>query len=132
MHTQRLDFGLDPLGVLQQQIALLTRLGVSKLAVGLVGAHLLDPDAHRAQTRQHLQRVEILLAIAAVAAARVASDRTDQPDLLVIAQRRPAQPAAPGNILDGESRHASDQNTPQALEVKGLDEVFSRDSQWAT
>ena len=76
-----------------------------KLAVGLVGAHLLNPDTHRAQTRQHLQRVEILLAIAAVAAARVAGDRTDQPDLLVIAQCRPAQPAAPGNILDGESRH---------------------------
>src|SRR6185312_15717100 len=29
----------------------------------------------------------------------------DQPDLLVVAQCRLAEPAAPGDILDGESRH---------------------------
>src|ERR1700677_2091982 len=126
MHAHRLDFGLDPLGVLQQQIALLPRLGVPKLAVGLVGAHLLNPDTHRAQARQNLQRVEILLAITAVAAARVAGDRTDQPDLLVIAQRRPAQPAAPGNILDGESRHEATLTYLKRLKSRALMNFFQR------
>ncbi len=107
MNAQRLDLGLDPLGVTQQQIALLTRAGMPKRAVGLVGAHVLDPDAHRAQARQRLQRVDVAFPVAAVPAARVALDRADQPDLLVVAQRRLAQPAAPGYILDGESCHAS-------------------------
>ena len=89
----------------QQQIALLTRLGVPKLAVGLVGAHLLDPDAHGAQASEHLQRVDFLLAIAAVSAARITGNRADQPDLLVVAQRRLREPAAPGYILNCQSCH---------------------------
>ena len=105
MDAQRLDLGLDPLGVHQQQIALLTRFGVPKLAVGLVGAHLLDPDAHGAQASEHLQRVDFLFAIAAVSAARITGDWADQPDLLVIAQRRLTEPAAPGCVLDRQSCH---------------------------
>jgi hypothetical protein len=34
--------------------------------VGLIGAHILDADAHGAQARQRLQIIEILLAVAAV------------------------------------------------------------------
>ena len=102
---QRLDLGLDPLGVPQQQIALFTRLGMPKLAVGLVGAHFLDPDAHGAQASERLQRVDLLLAIAAVSAARISGDRADQPDLLVVAQRRLTEPAAPGGVLNRQSCH---------------------------
>ena len=96
---------LDPLGVPQQQIALLARFGVSKLAVGLVGAHLLDPYAHGAQAREHLQRVEFLFAIAAVSAARITGNWANQPDLLVIAQRRLTEPAPAGCVLDCQSWH---------------------------
>ena len=63
------------------------------------------PTPMRAQAGQRLQRVEVLVAVAAVPAAGVAVDRADQPDLLVVAQRRLAQPAAPGHVLDGESCH---------------------------
>ncbi len=66
MRPSRLDLSLDSLGVTQQQIALLTRRHVPKLPVGLVGAHVLDPDAHRAQARQRLQPIEVLLAVAAM------------------------------------------------------------------
>ncbi len=73
---------------------------------GLIRAiPVLDPDTHGAQASQCLQRVEVLVAIAAVPATRVALDRADQPDLLVVAQRRLTQPAAPGHILDRESCH---------------------------
>ena len=60
MYLERLDLGLNPLGVAQQQVALLPRLGVTKRAVGLVGAHVLDPDAHRPQAGQRLQGVDVL------------------------------------------------------------------------
>jgi hypothetical protein len=51
------------------------------------------------------ERVDVLAAVAAVPAAGVPVDRADQPDLLVVAQRRLAEPAAPRDVLDGESRH---------------------------
>lgn len=54
---------------------------VSKRAVALIGAHVLDPDTLRAQADERLQCVEILLAVPAVPATRVALDRADQPDL---------------------------------------------------
>jgi hypothetical protein len=60
---------------------------------------------HGAQAGKHLERVDILAAVAAVSAAAVPVDRADQPDLFVITQCRLAEPAAPGDILDGESRH---------------------------
>jgi hypothetical protein len=91
----------------QQQIALLTRRLLSARAVGLVRAHVLDPDADSAQAGQRLQRIEVLLAVPAVPATRVALDRAYQPDLFVVAQRRLTQPAAPGYILNGQSRHTS-------------------------
>ena len=105
MDVQRRDLGFDPPGVPQQQIALLTRFGVPKLAICLVDAHLLDPDAHGAQTSEHLQRVDFLFAIAAVSAARITAYRADQPDFLVITQRRLAEPAAPGCVLDCQTCH---------------------------
>lgn len=119
MDAQCLELGLDPLGVPQQQIALLTRLRVPKLAVGLVGAHLLDPDAHSAQARQCLQRVEVLIAAAAVPATRVALDRPDQPDLFIVPQRRLTQSAAPGDILDGEGCHGTIQTHLKHLKSRG-------------
>ena len=106
MDAQGGDLGLDALRMTQQQIALLGRGCVPELAVGLVGAHVLDPDAHGAQAGQRLQRVEVLVAVATVSATGIAGDRADQPDLLVVAQRRLTQAAAPGHILDGEIRHA--------------------------
>jgi hypothetical protein len=63
------------------------------------------PHAHGAQAGKHLERVDILAAVAAVATPGIPVDRADQPDLLVIAQCRLTEPAAPGDILDGESRH---------------------------
>ena len=105
MDAQRLDLGLDPLGVSQQQIALVACFGVSKLAIGLVGPHLLDPDAHRAQAGERLQRVDLFFAIAAVPAARIAGNRADQPDFLVVAQRRLTEPGAPSCVLDCQSCH---------------------------
>jgi hypothetical protein len=74
--------------VAQQQIALLGR-HLPACAVG--------PDAHadRSKTGQRLDHVEVLGAVTAMPAVLVAVDRADQPDLLVIAQRRLAQPAAP-------------------------------------
>jgi hypothetical protein len=105
--AQRLDLSLDPLGVPQQQIALFTRFGVPNLAVGLVGAHIRDSDAHRTQTSERLQGVDVVLAVPPVPAARITGDRTYQPDLFVVAQRRLAQPGAPGYVLDSESCHAS-------------------------
>ena len=80
---------------------------MSTHAAVLVCAHVLDPDTHSAQARQCLQRVEILVAVPAVPATRVALDRADQPDLLVVAQCRLTEPAAPGYILNGESCHTS-------------------------
>ncbi|MFZ0664129.1 MAG: hypothetical protein WAM97_00125, partial [Acidimicrobiales bacterium] len=41
----------------------------------------------------------------------VVDDRADQPNLLVVRQRRLAQPSAPGHILDRESCHGRS-NTP--------------------
>ncbi len=63
--------------------------------------------------------IEVLLAVAAVPAAGVALDRADQPDLLVVAQRRLAQPAAPGYILDGESCHTSSKTNLKRLKSSG-------------
>jgi hypothetical protein len=51
------DLGLDALGVAQQQIALLGRRRPPAAAVGLVGAHVLDAHADRAQAGQRLERV---------------------------------------------------------------------------
>jgi hypothetical protein len=48
-----------------------------------------------------------LVTVPAVPATRVAGDRADDPDLLVGAQCRLTQPAAPGHILDRESCRAS-------------------------
>ena len=86
---------------------LLTGRRLLELTVGLVGAHVLDPDTHGAQARQCLRRVEVLVTVPAVPATRVAGDRADDPDLLVGAQCRLTQPAAPGHILDRESCRAS-------------------------
>jgi hypothetical protein len=94
--VQPVDLSLNAFGVTQQQIALLTRRLMSTHAVGLVYAHVLDPDAHSAQAGQRLQRIEVLLAVPAMPATRVTLDRAYQPDLFVVAQRRLAQPAAPG------------------------------------
>jgi hypothetical protein len=53
------------------------------------------------QAGQRLQRIDVVLAVAAVPAAFVALDGAYQPDLLVVAQRWLAETAAPGYILDG-------------------------------
>jgi 3-oxoacyl-[acyl-carrier protein] reductase len=87
--------------VTQLQIALLTRRLMSAYAVGLVCAHVLDPDAHGAPAGQRLQCIEVLVAVAVVAASRVTLDRAYRPDLFVGAQRRLAQPVASGHILAG-------------------------------
>ena len=107
MNVQRRDLGFDPLGMTQQQIALLTGRLMPTRAVGLVRAHIADAHAHRTQARQGLQRIDVILAVPPVSAALVALDRADQPDLFVVAQRWFAETAAPGYVLDGESRHAS-------------------------
>ena len=70
-------------------------------AVGLVCAHVFDAHAHGAQAGQRLQRIDVVLALSAVPAAFVALDRAYQPDLLVVAQCRFAETAAPGDILAG-------------------------------
>src|ERR1700722_5186989 len=101
MRPERPDLSLDPLRVTQQQFALLAGRLTSTRAVGLVCPHVLNPNAHSPQAGQCLQRVEILLAVPAMPAARVAPDRADQPDLFVVAQCWLAQPAAPGDVLDG-------------------------------
>src|SRR6185437_11551407 len=104
-----------------QQVALLGRDGATLLdpagrgaagpgaigpgAVGLVGAHVLDAHAERAQAGERLQHVKVRVLVAAVPAALVPADRADQPDLLVVAQRRLTQPAAPGYLLDGHRAH---------------------------
>ena len=80
------------LGMAQQQVALLGRRLVPAAAVGLVGAHFLDADAERAHAGQRLEHVEVLGPVSAVPAALIPGDRADQPDLLVIAQRRLTQP----------------------------------------
>ena len=103
--AQRLDLRFDPFGMAQQQVALFGRCHTSARPVGLVRAHILDAHAHGAQAGKHLERVDVLAAVAAVAAAAVPVDRADQPDLLVVAQRGLAEPAAPGDILNGEGRH---------------------------
>ena len=59
--------------------------------VGLVGAHVLDAHADGAKTGQCLERVQVVGAVPAMSAVLVALDRSDQPDLLVVAQRRLAQ-----------------------------------------
>jgi hypothetical protein len=79
---------------------------------------ILDAHAHGAQAGKHLERVDILAAVAAVAAAGIPVDRADQPDLLVVAQRGLAEPAAPGDILDGESRHDSSQANLKRLKSR--------------
>src|ERR1700679_1814280 len=122
---QRLDLGLDPLGVPQKQIALLGRFGVPKLSVGLIDAHLLDPDAHRAQAGERLQRVDFLLAIAAVSAARITGNWADQPDLLVIAQRRLTEPAAPGCVLDRQTSHVDSKTNLKRLKSRTRAELFA-------
>jgi hypothetical protein len=94
MRVQRLDLRLDPLGVTEQQVTLLGRRSATARTVGLVGAHVLDAHAHGAQASKRLKRVEILVAVAAVAATGVPVDRADQPDLFVVPQRRFAEPAA--------------------------------------
>ena len=114
MGAQRLDLGFDPFGMAQQQVTLLPRGRTSARPVGLIGAHILDAHAHGAQAGEHLQRVDILVVVAAVTAAGVPVDRADKPDLLVVAQRRLAEPAAPGDILDGESRHDTAKQTSSA------------------
>src|SRR6202012_1871979 len=101
-----LDLRFDPFGMAQQQVALFGRGRTSARPVGLIRAHVLDTHAHGAQAGKHLERVDILAAVAAVPAAGIPVDRPDQPDLLVVAQRGLAEPAAPRDILDGESRHA--------------------------
>src|SRR5271167_1376031 len=125
MDTQGFDLGFDPLGVHQQQIALLTRFGVPELAVGLISAHFLDPDAHGAQAGEHLQRVDFLLAIAAVSAARISGNWANQPDLLVIAQRRFTEPAAPGCVLDRQSCHDDSKTNFKRLKSRLQAEFFS-------
>jgi hypothetical protein len=105
----------------QQQIALLTRRLMPTHAVGLICAHVLDPDAHRAQAGQRLRRIEVLLAVPAVPATRVALDRADQPDLFVVAQRRLTQPTAPGYILDGESCHTTSKPHLKRLKSRASD-----------
>jgi len=74
---------LDSAHVPEQEVALFGGRRVSERAIGLVGPHVLDTDAHRPQTRQRLERVEIGLAVAPVAATGVALDRADEPDLFV-------------------------------------------------
>ncbi|HEU5392142.1 MAG TPA: hypothetical protein VFV73_40250 [Streptosporangiaceae bacterium] len=100
------DLGLDPLGVPQQQVALLGGGRVPAGPVRLVDAHVLDAHAERAHAGQDLELVQVLGAVAAVPAALVAGDRADETDLLVVTQRRLAQPAAPGHVPDRQGCHA--------------------------
>jgi len=65
MNVQRRNLGFDPLGMTQQQIALLTRRLMPAGAVGLICPHIRDARAHRAQARQSLQRVDVVLAVPA-------------------------------------------------------------------
>jgi hypothetical protein len=61
-----------------------TRPGFTRArACALVSPHVPDPNAHGPQAGECLERVEVLVAVAAVTAVRVALDRADQPDLLV-------------------------------------------------
>ncbi len=90
----------------QQRVALLGRGFVPAAAVSLVGAHVLDAHAERAHAGQRLEHVEVLRSVPAVPAALVPGDRANQPDLLVIAQRRLTQPAAPRHVPDRQSCHA--------------------------
>jgi hypothetical protein len=116
--AQRLDLGFDPFGMAQQQVALLGRGRTSARPVGLVRAHVVDAHAHGAQAGKYLERVDILAAVAAVTTAGIPVDRADQPDLLVVAQRRLAEPAAPGDILNGESRHDSSKSNLKRLKSR--------------
>jgi hypothetical protein len=120
--VQRRDLSFDPLGVTQQQIALLARRLVSARPVGRVCAHVFDAHAHDAQACQRLQRVEVVLAVAPVPAAFVALNRAYQPNLLVVAQRWLAETAAPGYILDGQSCHTSRKTNLKRFKSSGAAE----------
>lgn len=104
---ERGDLRLNAVRVAQQQITLLDRCTMPQATISLVGPHVLDSDTHGPQTSESLQRVEILVAVAPVPAARVAGDRADQPDIFVVAQRRLTQPAPSSHLLDGQCWHVN-------------------------
>jgi len=99
-------------------------------AVGLIDAHVLDAYASRAQAGQRLERVEVLGAVPAVPAAGVAVNRADQPGLLVIAQCRLAQPAAPGHLLGRETCHAGSRTHLKRLKSNADAYLCVRSGPW--
>lgn len=48
MRVQLLDLRFDAVSMAEQQVTLLSGRSVTTRMVGLVGAHVLDPDTHRA------------------------------------------------------------------------------------
>lgn len=89
------DLGLDPLGVLRQQVPLVGRGIPAARPVRQVGAHVPDTHPDRPQAGQHLRRVEVPAAVPAVPAALVAADRPDKADILAIPQCGLTEPAIP-------------------------------------
>jgi hypothetical protein len=55
-----------------------------------------------------------------VSAARVTSDRADQPHLLVVAQGRLTEPAAPGRVLDCQICHHNSQTDLKRLKSRAI------------
>jgi hypothetical protein len=113
MGPQGCDLGFDALRMTQERVALVGRRRLPPFTIGLVGAHVLNADAHGAQASQCLQRVEVPIPVAAVPAARIAGDWAGQPNILVIAQRWLAEPRCaatrPGwwELPCGQGNHTS-------------------------
>jgi hypothetical protein len=51
MHVQGLNLALDPLGMPSEKVTLLTGSSPPDDPVGLIDAHIFDPDTHRPQAR---------------------------------------------------------------------------------
>src|SRR5918993_1315117 len=97
------SFGLDRemALLLLEELALLAGRLVAAPVVGHVLAHVVDRHPGRREAGDPHQLVEVVVVVDPVPAGRAATDRRDDADLLVVAQRAGGQAGQGCRLLDG-------------------------------